>query len=44
MLSKTLTGTGCPLPGGIQSQFVWDPGQLNLVVDNTAPGRRAGTK
>jgi len=38
---------GCLIPGGVQSQFGWGPGQsnlvLDLVVDNPASGRGIGT-
>lgn len=37
----------CAIPGGVQSQFGWGPGQsnlvLDLVVDNPASGRGIGT-
>ena len=31
------------VPGGIQGQIGWDPGQPGLVVCNTTYGRRVGT-
>ena len=30
---------GCPIPGGIQGQDGWDPGQPNLVGGNPAHRR-----
>ena len=40
-------GCGCPLPGGVQDQVEWGPGQPGLVpdmkVDGPACGREAGT-
>ena len=26
-------GCGCPVPGGVQVQVGWDPGQPGLVLD-----------
>ena len=26
-------GCGCPVPGGVQGQVGWDPGQPGLVLD-----------
>jgi len=39
---------GCPIPGGVQRQAGWGPGQpdlmSDLVVGNIAYGRGVGTK
>jgi len=34
---------GCPVPGSVQGQVGWGPGQPDLVVDNLANGRVVGT-
>jgi len=39
-------GCGCPIPGGVQGQAGWGPGQpelLDLAAGNPACGRRLGT-
>jgi len=40
-------GGGCPVPGGVQGQGGWGPGQpglvLNVEVGGPACGRRVGT-
>jgi len=39
---------GCPIPGGVQGQVGWGPGQsdlvLDLVVGNPAHGRGVGSR
>ena len=35
---------GCPIPGGIQGQFGWDPGQSDLVAGNPAYSKGVGTR
>ena len=39
-------GSGCPVPGGVQGQVGWGPGQpglsLNLEVGGPACGRGVG--
>ena len=39
-------GYGCPLPGGVQGQVGWGPGQsglvLNVEVGGPACGKRVG--
>jgi len=47
MLAKAAQGSsGCPIPGGVQSQLGWDPGQpyllLDLAVGSPACGRGVG--
>ena len=41
-------GCGCPIPGGVQGQVRWGPGQPGLVPDvvtgNPAHGREVGTR
>ena len=40
-------GCGCPIPGGVQGQVGWGPGQpglvLNVEVGNPACGKEVGT-
>jgi len=48
MLAKAAQGSsGCPIPGGVQDQVGWGPGQSDLVLDlevgSPACGRRIGT-
>jgi len=33
-------GCGCPIPGGIQGQTGWDPGQSDLLVGSQPMARR----
>ena len=35
-------GCGCPVPGGIQSQVGWGPGQPGLVLDMEVGGPACG--
>jgi len=41
-------GCGCPIPGGVQGQVGWGPGQSELAVDllagSSACGRGVGTQ
>ena len=37
-------GCGCPLPGSIQGQAGWGPGQPGVVVGVPACGGGAGTR
>jgi len=34
----------CPIPGGIQDQVGWGPGQPDLLGGNTAHSREFGTR
>ena len=34
----------CPIPGGIQGQDGWDPGQPDLVLGSPAHGWGLGTR
>jgi len=34
----------CSVPGGIQGQVGWDPGQLDLVVGSPAHGSGVGNR
>ena len=47
LVKAAQSGCGCPIPGGIQGQVGWGPGQPALVlhVDVGGPvcGRGAGT-
>jgi len=36
------TGCGCPIPGGVQGQVGWGPGQPGLVLDMQVGGPACG--
>ena len=46
MLEQLSRGCGCPIPGGVQGQVGWSPGQSDLVHDlavgNPACGEETG--
>ena len=46
IFQEDLPGCGCPIPGGVQGQVGWGPGQpglvLNLEDGGPACGMRAG--
>jgi len=35
---------GCPIPGGVQDQVGWGPGQPHLMSANPIHGQEIGTK
>ena len=35
-------GYGCPIPGGVQGQVGWGPGQPSLVLDTKVGGPACG--
>ena len=35
-------GCGCPIPGGVQGQVGWDPGQPGLVLNVEVGGPACG--
>ena len=35
-------GCGCPIPGGVQGQVGWGPGQPGLVLDTEVGGSACG--
>ena len=35
-------GCGCPIPGGVQGQIGWGPGQPGLVLDMEVSGLTCG--
>ena len=37
-------GCGCPVPGGVQGQVRWGPGQPELVGSSPAHRRRVGNE
>jgi len=44
MLSIGQRSCGWPIPGGIQGQVGWDPGQADLVAGNPSHGTGVGTR